>query len=163
MRRGRWLFFSLITASILFGNSAQESERWIGVWKLSVATSKYRGNPERSRTLQLIPAAGGIKYVLDRVAANGSEEHTEYTLTYDGKDVIVSLGRGRNPGTPVAFKRIDSNTFERHGKSPNGAVVSITRFIVSPDGTTLTETSVNYGPDGAATPGPNTLVYDRQP
>lgn len=138
-------------------NAANETEGidskqagFFGRWKLDRGKSTFQTSwlrigmegrdgtaPER-RTMTIEPAGDGIKHVTDtQIVANDTGVfRTEYTATFDGKDVPIKGGALET----VSLKRIDDRTFERIGKI-KGQVAETSTWKVSPDGKTLTVTT----------------------
>jgi hypothetical protein len=143
---------AVVTCLVLLGPAvavAQQTDPWIGTWKLNVEKSKADPGPlPRSVTLRIEPAPDGAqKHTTDSLNAQGQATHTERVAKYDGVDVPVVS----QPPTPVkvtnSFRRLDERSFEitskRHGKA-----VTTSRMVISPDGKTLTQRVTGTDPQG---------------
>jgi hypothetical protein len=137
---------------------AQPGSSNIGTWKLNLAKSTFApGTAPTSGKFTNSAAGAGIKTVSDSVATDGTAIHSEYTVTYDGKDYPVT-GNGRS-GDMAAGTRVDANTvkfiYKKAGK------VTITQVgVVSADRKTYTITATGTNTLGQTI---NTkAVYDKQ-
>ena len=152
----RALFVSvclLIAAGPLLG--ADKSDKFIGVWKLNKAKSKYIRDrePKNLKLKWKSYGNGGIRFSSERFAAEGS---IQYTAFYDGKDYPVRFAEGYDT---VSLNRIDDNTVECIFKK-NGQTVSTSRRVLSPDGASMTV--IATGTNNAEGEAQDTDVYDRE-
>jgi hypothetical protein len=130
--------------------SAQQTDPWIGTWKLNPEKSK--GDPAflpKSRTARTEPASDGAqKHTIDSVFADGRTTHLEVVAKYDGVDVLPVVQPP--PSTAKVtnnFRRIDDRSFEVTVKR-DGKAAGTTRVVVSPDGKTMTQTTTGPDPQG---------------
>ena len=130
-------------------------DKWLGVWKLNLAKSKYQSTPPKNRVLKFEVVPGGLKGTSDLTDSEGVV-HIEFTAKYDGKDVVMN---GPAIRQTIAVTRVDAYTFDTVQKS-SGTVTSTARYVVSKDGKTLTATSTAAAPTGEKVT--NISVYDRQ-
>jgi hypothetical protein len=143
----------LLTAAIAAG-----ADNYLGTWTLNVAKSKYDPGPAaKSQTTVLEAAAGGaLKEVGDRVNADGSKTHWEWTAKYDGKDYPVMGDPSRDT---VALKRVDDNTLDVVNKK-DGKVANTMKIVVAKDGKSRTNESSGTDAKGAKVH--NVLVFDKK-
>ena len=147
---GLWLLLTLTTGTS-FG---QRTENWVGTWELNLEESTFRNSEEteppwKGRTWTITAVAGGLTITDNLVPTKGTPIHQEYTVTADGGEVPIE----RLPDFTISFRRVNDSTFELVTKTESSS--STERFVVSPDGNSLTHTFV-----GIPT---NTDVYDKQP
>jgi hypothetical protein len=141
--------------------SAQQTDPWIGTWKLNVEKSKADPGPlPKSQTLRIEPAADGAqKHTGDGVNAEGQPTHTERVAKYDGVDVPVVV-QPPPPGKATnSFKRLDERSFEVTNKR-DGKVTTTIRVVISADGKTMTQTGTGTDTQGRAIN--NILVFEKQ-
>ena len=133
--------------------AAQADPNWFGTWTLNLARSTYSPGPPpfRRATRKIEPAGDGIKITDDQVRQRGGITHLEWTGTLDGRDYAV---QGVELVLTNAYRRLDDRTYELIQKI-DGEVVSKGRFLIAPDGGTLTMVIAS----GTAS---TTAVYDRQ-
>jgi len=128
-----------------------------GTWKLNVAKSKYSPGPApRSSTLKWERVAGGFKFTVDQVNAQGQATHTENTEKDDGSEAQV---QGAQSPTTRFLRRIDDRTYE-DGDKVNGKPTVSRRLVIAQDGKTLTVTMKGTNAQGQAVN--NVAVYEKQ-
>ncbi len=130
-------------------------DKWLGVWKLNLAKSKYQSLPPKNRVLKFEAVPGGLKATSDLTDTEGVV-HIEFTAKYDGKDVVMN---GPAIRQTIAVTRFDAYTFDTVQKS-SGTVTSTARYVVSKDGKTLTASTTAAASSGEKVT--NISVYDRQ-
>jgi hypothetical protein len=140
-----------------------QQDQHLGTWTLNLAKSKYSpGPPPRSGMITFAPYGnGGIKFTFEQINAEGNKTSTAYSGNFDGKQVpyVQTPPPATGGGQTVALKRVDRNTFERTTYLA-GKQLTTVRFVVSPDGKTLTATQTGTNAAGQAIN--NTTVYDKQ-
>jgi hypothetical protein len=147
----------LLAAVTFYGQAKPGLDKWIGLWRMNLAKSKYEsGTLPKTRILNFEPLDGGVKVSSDLLDDVGSV-HIEFSVKYDGKDVPM---RGAMPGSSIAATRVDGSTIETVQKA-DGKVTVTTRFVVSPDGKVITATG--RGVDQKGVKFTNISVYDKQP
>lgn len=129
------------------------ADRQAGVWKLNLEKSKYPSDISvpKSETVTIQEQGNGLKYVVDRVTAEGNPFHVEYSAKYDGKDYPVT---GSPEYDTVILKRINDSTIESSRKK-DGKLVWTLRAVISNDGKTRTLYWKGKNAEGA----PRTAVY----
>jgi hypothetical protein len=139
---------------LIIANPVLAADKFIGVWKLNLAKSKYNRDkqPRNLKLKWLLHQNNGVKFSAQRFAAEGS---VQYIAFYDGKDYPVRYDEGYDT---VSLKRIDANTVECTYKK-NGTVVSTSRRTVSPDGSSLTVTATGRNAEGDPQ---TTAEYDKE-
>ena len=150
---------TLMVGVILWGNqaSAQQTDPFIGTWKINVEKSKFSpGPPLKSGFVKYEPTADGMtKTTADLVAGDETKQHIEYTAKDDGKDYPIT---GMPTVDTVSVKKIDANTVERTDKKDGKVVGTVTRRISS-DGKTITVTI--QGSNAQGQPVNNTVVLEK--
>ncbi len=147
----------LALAVLAVGASAQATKNpELGTWKLNVEKSKYNPGPApKSNTVTMEAAGNGVKYSAKGVDAEGKPTATEYTASYDGKDIPL---KGSNVADATSTRRIDAWTVERITKK-DGKVVSTIRREYAKDGKSFTAKVTGKNAKGEAVN--NVLFYDR--
>jgi hypothetical protein len=92
----------------------------LGTWELNVAKSKYSpGMPPKSQTTKLETLKDGIREIVDRVNADGSMTHWDFTAQFDGKDYPITGDPDRDM---ASVKKVDDFTWKsstrRQARSP---------------------------------------------
>jgi hypothetical protein len=149
-------FFAALSLLILANPvlAADKSDKFLGVWKVNKAKSKFIRDrePKNLKLKWKSYGNGGVRFSSERFAAEGS---IQYTAFYDGKDYPVRFAEGYDT---VSLNRIDANTVECTFKK-NGHTVSTSRRVLSPDGVSMTVTATGTNADGEAQ---TTAVYDKE-
>jgi hypothetical protein len=141
------------------GPALAQSDPRIGTWKLNAAKSKWNpGPPVKTQTRTYEAVGTALRVSVERVTVDGSRQAYTYTAEFDRKDYSVT-GQGPSGGDYVSLKRIDAYTFESIFKKI-GKVVELSTNVISPDGKSMTITSVGTSPNGQATN--NLTVFDKQ-
>jgi hypothetical protein len=131
----------------------------VGTWKLNLAKSQYgSGVAPRSLTYKYDLNGNELRYVEDRVNADGKTDHLEGAVTLDGKDRPSPADRAQSADT-YSESRVDAYTMLLVLKK-GGQPVGSWRNVVSKDGKTLTSTRT--GKNSKGDPFTNILVFDRQ-
>src|SRR5262245_60781041 len=118
---------------LLFVTTAFAADNLVGRWKLNLAKSTYSPGPApRSIDVRFEEIAGGIRETHDRVEADGSKVHFEWTAMYDGKDYPVKGDPSRDSGS---IRKIDDYTVEIANKK-GGKVMNVARITIARDGKT---------------------------
>jgi hypothetical protein len=159
-RLGMLLFLALMVSVGLWA----QNDPLIGTWKMNVAKSKYSPGPApKSGTTKISAVPGGIRLVTNGVNADGKATVGQYTAKFDGKDYpIKSTVAGKpNPNAADAesVKKIDDHTYEVTAKR-KGEVLNVTRWVISADGKTRTNTVTGKNAEGQTVD--NTIVFEKQ-
>src|SRR5947207_1007466 len=97
----------LVLASVAVLHAA---DHFTGTWKLNVAKSKYSpGMPPKSQTTKLETQKDGIREIVDRVNADGTMTHWDFTAKFDGKDYPITGDPDRDM---ASVKKVDDFTLE---------------------------------------------------
>src|SRR5262245_54389606 len=123
----------IIVVALLSLGQNPVPDKWLGVWQLNLAKSKYQSLPPKNRVLKFEPVPGGVKATSDLTDSEGVV-HIEFTAKYDGKDVVMN---GPVLRQTITVTRVDAFTFDTVQKS-SGTVTSTAHYVVSRDGKTLT-------------------------
>jgi hypothetical protein len=146
-----------VGAVLAFVPAALAKDNWLGTWKMNPAKSKYSPGPApQSQTTTFEAVADGIKLTSDGVSADGRATHTEYTSSFDGRDVPWTGNPNADTASP---ERIDDNSYVNTYKK-GGKTTMTAKVVVSTDGRTLTLT--HTGRDAQGREVHNVVVYDRQ-
>jgi hypothetical protein len=135
-----------ITIALLFATSVflQAADQFTGTWTLNVAKSKYSpGMPPKAQTTKLETLKDGIREIVDRVNADGSKTHWDFTAKFDGKDYPIT-------GDPDR----DMASVKKAGK-----VTTSMKLVVAKDGKSRTNTVTGKNAAGAAIN--NILFFDK--
>lgn len=161
-RSGVLLFLALL---ISVGVRAQ-NDLLVGTWRLNLDKSEYSpGPPPKSGMTRITVVAGGINIVADGVDDKGQATRASYTAKFDGKyypeKMTIEGKPNPNPtADAVAWKKIDNYTYESTAKL-KGQVMTTTRYAISQDGKTCTNTVTGKNPQGQTVN--NTIVYEKYP
>jgi len=133
------------------------ADNFTGTWKLNIAKSKYSpGMPPKSQTTKLQTTKDGIREIVDRVNADGSPTHWDFTAKFDGKDYEI---KGDPDRDHASVKKVDDYTLEVVNKKA-GKVTTSMKLVVSKDGKSRTNTVT--GKNAAGVEVNNVLFFDRQ-
>ena len=155
--KGRLILAGAVACVWSIGAVAMAADVTVGTWKLSAAKSIYRPAAQaRYETVTIEAAGDNMKVTLDGTDSAGKKVHAEWTGKYDGKDYPVT---GSSDLESLAYKKVDDHTYQVTGKR-GGKVVTSTRIVYSPDGTTRTVKSRGTNTKGERTS--STVVYRRQ-
>ena len=133
------------------------ADHFTGTWKLNLAKSKYSpGMPPKSQTTKLQSTKDGIREIVDRVNADGSMTHWDFTAKFDGKDYEI---KGDPDRDHASVKKLDDYTLEVVNKK-DGKTTTSMKLVVSKDGKTRTNTVT--GKNAAGTAVNNVLFFDKQ-
>jgi hypothetical protein len=137
-----------------------QSSMLVGTWKENIAKSKFTPGPApRARTLKWEPAAGGLKFTVETLNAQGQTVNTENIERNDGSDGAVQGADGKPTGTLRSLKRIDDHTYEDMDKR-DGKTMFTRRMVISPDGKTLMITVTGTNAQGQKVS--NVEVFEKQ-
>jgi hypothetical protein len=139
-----------------------KGDPWMGTWKVNLARSKYEPGPApTSNTIKHEPWEGGLRAITDTLDARGRAGHTEWTGKYDGKEYPIEGGtQSNNLSATRAIKRIDGRTYETVNKAADGKRTIRNRWLVSPDGKTMTQIQTGFNTKGQSIK--NTVVWEKQ-
>ncbi len=129
----------------------------LGTWRLDPAKSKFSPGPAlKGQTAKLDEVDGGLRVVVDRIEADGTQTHFEWTAKFDGKDYPVKGDPGRDA---VSVRKIDDYTLEITNKKA-GQVTTTIRAVYAHDGKSRTETTTGTTPQGQKIE--NVTVWSKQ-
>jgi hypothetical protein len=116
-----------------------------GRWTLNPAKSTYVPGPvPKSQVATLTAVANGIRTVADRVEADGSRTHFEWTGTFDGKDNPVVGDPARDA---VSVRKLDAYTLKITNKKAGKATTTI-HAVYAKDGKSRVETTTGTNTAG---------------
>jgi hypothetical protein len=135
----------------------QAADHFTGTWTLNVAKSKYSpGMPPKSQTTKLETLKDGIREIVDRVNADGSMTHWDFTAQFDGKDYPITGDPDRDM---ASVKKVDDFTLEVVNKKA-GKVTTSMKLVVAKDGKSRTNTVTGKTAAGAEIH--NVLFFDKK-
>jgi hypothetical protein len=147
---------ALTLSTVLLLAAAQAVDAWAGTWTLNLSKSTYELSAmPKSSVSKLEPAEDVWNLTQDVVDSQGRATHTTIRAKFDGKDYPVE----GIEGVTYAMTRIDDHTYDLVTKR-DGAILTTTRSVVSPDGKTRTSTTTGRNAQGQTAK--NVAVYDRQ-
>ncbi len=127
----------ILLAALLMGAAAlaaSAADNTLGTWKY--VPGKSKGGNVASLTQTRERADGGVKVKVVGETTDGSKVNLVWEGKYDGKPVkVVSSTLALDT---IAAKRIDANTLSEERTKAGGKFHSISRFLVSADGKTMT-------------------------
>jgi histidinol dehydrogenase len=141
------LFLSLVVALVSVSLLAQSPAADVmpGRWTLDPVRSTYVPGPvPKSQVATLTAVDNGIRTVADRVEADGSKTHFEWTGTFDGKDNPVIGDPNRDA---VSVRKLDAYTLEITNKKA-GKVTTTIRAVYAKDGKSRVETTTGTNTAG---------------
>jgi histidinol dehydrogenase len=153
MKRQIVLSFVLLLAT---AGLLQAADQFTGTWTLNVAKSKYSpGMPPQAQTTKLETLKDGIREIVDRVNADGSRTHWDFTAKFDGKDYPITGDPDRDM---ASVKKVDDYTLEVVNKKA-GKVTTSMKLVVAKDGKSRTNTVTGKNAAGVAIN--NILFFDK--
>ena len=153
MKRQTILSFILLLAT---AGLLQAADQFTGTWTLNVAKSKYSpGMPPKAQTTKLETLKDGIREIVDRVNADGSQTHWDFTAKFDGKDYPITGDPDRDM---ASVKKVDDYTLEVVNKKA-GKVTTSMKLVVAKDGKSRTNTVTGKNAAGDAIN--NILFFDK--
>jgi hypothetical protein len=125
---------------------------------MSPSKSTYQAGPPPKNLVITYEAIGrGVKYTSSGTDADGKPIASTYTADYNSKEASVT---GSKNWAPVVLKRIGQHTLEakyvKYGKTR-----AVATSVVSPDGKTLTVTTVIQNGRGYSFT--NIGIYEKKP
>jgi hypothetical protein len=146
------LLLLLVSIAVL-----QAADHFTGTWTLNVAKSKYGpGMPPKSQTTKLETMKDGIREIVDRVNADGSMTHWDFSAKFDGKDYPISGDPDRDM---ASVKKVNDFTLEVVNKKAGKVTTSMT-LVVAKDGKSRTNTVTGKNAAGVAIN--NVLFFDKK-
>ena len=153
MKRQTVLSFILLLAT---AGLLQAADQFTGTWTLNVAKSKYSpGMPPKAQTTKLETLKDGIREIVDRVNADGSQTHWDFNAKFDGKDYPITGDPDRDM---ASVKKVDDYTLEVVNKKA-GKVTTSMKLVVAKDGKSRTNTVTGKNAAGVAIN--NILFFDK--
>jgi len=138
---------TVVCSSAVLGQASAISPKWVGTWTLNVQKSTFGtilvpgapvGFTVDSETLDIKQSTREIRISGETVFTDSTGSHSAYddnSLSIDGRETVVGP-------ISLSFRRIDDSTFDIISKIniSNRNLGEVSRFSVSSDGRTLTET-----------------------
>jgi len=135
-----FLLVVLTAGSVLLA----QSNSFVGVWKLDLASSKYNPGPAPQKQTRTWEASG--KVTVDSVGATGKASSYGYTILGDGKE-YPTIGAIPNAADTITSRKVDANSYEAKFFKA-GKQVELTTFTISNGGKTLTIHAKGSSPAG---------------
>jgi hypothetical protein len=133
-----------------------QSDPFVGTWQLNLTKSKYSpGPPPKSNTVNIQAEGQGLKNTFTGIGADGNPTSAVATTVFYG----MPHPSGNPNFDATAVTRVDAYT-TIYGRTKSGKFVGTQTVIVSPDGKTLTATTIGAGLGGPQVN--NITVYDKQ-
>jgi hypothetical protein len=131
----------LIALLLLFASSVTD---YSGTWVANIEKSQLGTPPPKSYVLK-VEKTGPIAFLVtvDRVLADGKEEHQQFTRIYDGKEHADK----EHPEATETCTQVDPLTRHIVGKN-NGKVTYEINSEMAPDRKTMTTHQTYFAPDG---------------
>jgi hypothetical protein len=131
----------LIALLLLFASSVTD---YTGTWVANIENSQLGTPPPKSYVLK-VEKTGPVAFLVtvDRVLADGKEEHEQFTRTYDGKEHAEK----EHPEATETCTQVDPLTRHIVGKK-NGKVTYEINSTMAPDRKTMTTHQTYFAPDG---------------
>jgi hypothetical protein len=138
---------------------AQSNPFFVGAWQLNLAKSKYSpGPPPKSQTLNSQAEGQGLKVTVTGINAEGNPISNTFPVVFDG--MPHPWGNSNNPNFDASAEaRVDAYTVIV-SRTKAGKFVGTETVVLSPDGKTLTATTILLDANGRKIN--NILVYDKQ-
>jgi len=153
------IFAAFFLAASVSDAAFAQADPFVGTWKLNIAKSTYKpGPPPKSVTLTGVAAGQGVQVTADAVGATGTETHTIFTITYDGKFHPIT---GSQVADANAAFRSAPNTFE-YAYTKDGSLVQTGTYAFAADGKSLTIATKGISVLAAGQSVDNVAVYDKQ-
>jgi hypothetical protein len=157
-----WLLAAAAILAVLFTPGltvAQQSDPFVGIWKLNVAKSTFGPGTERKSETRVIESSPfGMKVSVDRTNSDNSNQQYNYTTNFDGKPRPI-IGTAPYGADSIAVTLGASNTLS-FKLTKGGQPVASGTSVVSADGKTLTLTS--KGTDSRGKTLSSISVYDKR-
>lgn len=153
----RFAVLALAVLAVSVGLAAGPDDPLYGTWKLNVAKSTWSpGSPYQSELAKIGPyGEDGITWYAEIVSGEGKKNTTQFSASFDGSEFTQG-----GEGTSIML-RVNRNVTERINKNKEtGKITTIQRRTVSPDGKTLTITTLGVDPKGR--PISNDMVFEKQ-
>jgi hypothetical protein len=148
----------IITFVVITAGTACAADPFDGTWKLDVNRSQFNTSPApRSETITIEMQENGMKLVADRVDADGKTLQGGFFAKFNEMDYPYTI---TSPLGTIAQRRVHDDTIVSVSKN-NGVRVSTVRYVVSPDGRTMT--GVERGKDANGERVKSIYIYERQP
>jgi hypothetical protein len=152
----------LIALLLLFASSVTD---YSGTWVANIEKSQLGTTPPKSQVMK-VEKTGSVTFLvtIDRVFADGKEDHQQLTRIYDGKEHAIYADGKDHPGIPKGATetctQVDPLTRHIINKD-NGKVVSEIDAKMTPDGKTMTSRTTILTPDGQVKE-VRVVAYERQ-
>src|SRR5207253_219019 len=126
--------------------SGQQSDPWIGTWKLNLAKSKYSPRPPPRSNTAIFEAVGqGLRITTEGIDAQGNPTKVDFGVSScDGKSNPVT---GAPAYDAFSCKQVNASTFE-YTRTKAGRVVQTTTSVLSADGKSFTFTATGVDEKG---------------
>jgi len=155
-----WFGRSCTTLLVFLAISCSQFQRpdpLVGTWTLNLQRSKFNPGPApRNITVTYEQTTNGLHVVSIVELPDGSNNRSEYTAGYDGKDYPIT---GVASVETVSMRQIDALTTERVDKKAGKRVQSYMRQVYA-DGKTMVVTQ--KGTDDTGSPIENVMTFDKK-
>ena len=128
----------------------QPQAPWFGTWEQVLPptpASRFETPPYKKVTARIEPWEDGVKVTYDMVKTRGGITHVEWTGRFDGRDYPV---QGVDYYLTNAYRIVGERSYAIDIKV-DGRLAATATAVASPDGRTLTVTTVDRSGTGATT------------
>ena len=155
-----WFGRSCTTLLVFLAISCSQFQRadpLVGTWTLNLQRSKFSPGPApKNITVTYEQTTNGLHVVSIVELPDGSNNRSEYTAGYDGKEYPIT---GVPQVETVSMRQIDARTTERVDKKAGQRVQSYMRQVYA-DGKTMVVTQ--KGTDDTGSPIENVMTFDKK-
>jgi hypothetical protein len=140
------LVVQLLASAVATG---QPQAPWFGTWEqvLPPPASRFETPPYKKVTARIEPWEDGLKVTYDMVKTRGGITHVEWIGRFDGRDYPV---QGVDYVLTNAYRVVAERSYAIDIKV-DGRPAATATAVVSPDGRTLTVTTVDRSGNGTTT------------
>lgn len=135
-------FAAMLVPALAFQTPAP----WFGTWQQDIPApaSRFETSAYKRVTTRIEPWQDGVRVTYDMVRTRGGVTHVEWVGRFDGRDYPV---QGVDYVLTNAYRVLDDRRYEIVVKV-DGRVAATATAVVSPDGGTLTVTTVEQDARG---------------
>ena len=139
-----------------FNSEAQNFNPFVGNWVLDITASNYTSGPAPQREIRTYQNRGGgtFVFILDGIAADGSQTHFSASYKYDNLESPLA-GLNQEQALTISYNQITNRSVQFNVRSQgqitqsatkvvsdNGRVMTITANITNPQGQSFTDVLV---------------------
>ena len=151
------VLFLLLSSTAVFSQKKNQTNSWVGTYKLDVAQSKISGNAPTEETVAVSSATkDSVKYTIQGKDAQGNS----YTMNYEGKvgTAAPQMAEGKEIAQ-ITYQMPSPNKFTSQGRGSDGSTSTGT-ITLAKDNKTITVQE--HSKDAKGAEHDQTMVYVRQ-